>query len=101
MNIYDLRNTMKVEYYHKHAHGCMISYHRNNIFHALQLSNDELQKELIAIGSIEEGDNYEQYVISQWDALNIAIRYQLSRDTEFQINNADIGKAIENLKNKH
>lgn len=91
---------MKVEYYHKHANGCIISYYINNIFHALQLNNEELQKELISIGSLEESDNYDQYVISQWDALNIAIRYQLSRDTEFQINNADIGKAIENLKNK-
>jgi len=99
MNIYDLRNTTKVEYYHKHSNGVAISYYRNHKLDILTLGNDELLKELIAIGSLEDGENYNQYVLSQWDALNIVIRFELARETEKQIDNADIGKAIENIKN--
>lgn len=104
MTIYELRNIMKVDYYNRHANGGTIRYYRDNHVYVLQLTNDELLKELIAIGSLEDTLHDERqfstYVLSQWDALNIAIRYQLSRDAEFEIDNADIGKAIENLKNK-
>lgn len=100
MTIYELRNTMKVEYYHKTPNGGGISYYRNNNFNTLTLTNDELLKELIAMGSLDNGDNYKHYVLSQWDALNIAIRFELAREAEREIDNADIGKAIENLKNK-
>jgi hypothetical protein len=100
MNIYNLRKTMSVEYYFKHANGGAISYSRNNKINVLTLANDELLKELIAIGSLEDGDNYDNYALSQWDALNISIRFELAREAEKEIDNADIGKAIENLKNK-
>jgi hypothetical protein len=97
MTIYDLRNTMKVEYYHKHSNGGAISYYRNHKLDILTLGNDELLKELIAIGSLEDGENYNQYVLSQWDALNIAIRFELARETEKDLQKSDVFESIAKL----
>lgn len=99
MTIYDLRNIMKVDYYYNTSNGACIIYYRDNNLNTLTLTNDELLKELIAIGSLDDGEHIDKYTLSQWDALNIVIRFELARETEKQIDNADIGKAIENLKN--
>lgn len=100
MDIYDLRAIIKVEYYHKHVNGGAISYYVNNKFNVITLGNDELKKELISIGSIDDDSNFDKYVLSQWDALNISIRLELAREIEKDLDNSDIGKAIINLQNK-
>jgi len=98
---YNLRNCMHVAKYHSHSGGAMIYYIKQGITNVINFPNPELFKELIAIGSIDEDSDPEymaDYSLSQWDALNIAIRYELAREQERELENSDIGKAINSLK---
>lgn len=105
MNIYDLRKHIHVDSYNTHSNGCSIYYRNKDNSSSIHLGTEDLFKELISIGTYE--DNYhdrtefdDSYNMSQWDAYNIAIRHELMIETEKEIDNSDIGKAIENLKNK-
>lgn len=102
MNIYDLRKVINVYSYTLYENGAAIFYTKASKHHYFSLNNILLLQELKSIGSLDEDIIPEQltdYRMSQWDALNIAIRFELARETEKKIDNADIGKAIENLKN--
>lgn len=103
MNIYDLRRNILVYSFNTHSEGCSIAYTKQGKSNGIALTNIELLNELIAIGSLDtdlDPEEFADYTMSQWDALNIAIRFELAREAEKEIDNADIGKAIENLKNK-
>lgn len=102
MDIYQLRNCMQVTNYYTHTEGGMIYYIREGKTNIINLTSQELISELIAIGSLDENPDSEQiadYSMSQWDALNIAIRFEAAKDMEKEIDKADIGKAIKNINN--
>jgi len=83
MNIYDIRHRVTVTSYSDHMKGAVILYTRRQgitSLNKISLNTDELIKELVSIGSIEEGDTLESYNLSQWDALHIAIRFELARE---------------------
>lgn len=103
MNIYDLRRNIMVYSFNTHSEGGSIAYMKNGKSNGLALTNIQLFNELIAIGSLDENadpEEFADYNMSQWDALNIAIRHELMLEAEKEIDNSDIGKAIEKLKNK-
>lgn len=101
MNLYDLRNCILVITFSSHSNGAVIYYRNKDKSDSLNLNNTELLSELIAIGSLEDTLHDErafpEYQLSQWDALNIAIRFELARETEKDIDDSDIGKAIDNI----
>lgn len=99
MNIYELRQAIKVEVYYQALTECTISYKKHGTSNIITLDNDTMAKELIAIGSIEETDSQKliEHSLSQWDALNIAIRFELAREMDKEIDNSDIGKAIKKI----
>lgn len=102
MNTYQLRKCIHVILFHLNSESGSISYIKNGTASCFCLSREEFFKELVAIGSVDEDIEYEDfmdYSLSQWDALNIAIRYELTREQEKDIDNSDIGKAINKLKN--
>lgn len=83
-----------------HSEGVSITYMKNGISNDISLSNIQLYKELEAIGSIDEDmspEEFADYNISQWDALNIAIRSELAKETEKEIENSDIFESIANI----
>lgn len=104
MNIYDLRRVVHVINHVSHSDGCNIHYVKAGTTNFIALSKAELFNELVAIGTYEDAMNdveaFDDYRMSQWDALNISIRFELERETQKDIDNSDIGKAIYNLKNK-
>lgn len=66
----------------------------------LTISVSELKGKLFSINSIDDDITDEEYItyrVSQWDALNLAIRHELEKETEKEMNNSDIGKAIKNI----
>lgn len=103
MNIHDLRRNMLVYNFNTHSNGATIYYSREGKADSINLNSQELISALIAIGSLDENPDPEyvaDYFMSQWDALNIAIRFEAARDMDKEIENSDIGKAINNLLNK-
>lgn len=99
MNIYDLRKSITVLNWEKTPQGAYIVYKKNKFPYSINFTRDELFKELISIGTYE--DNYhdatefdESKCISQWDALNIAIRHELEKETEIELNDSDLFSAI-------
>lgn len=100
MDIYKIRNQVQVTVYYINANGATILYQRKQKSNIINLTYTELTAELIALGSLDEGQNVlDGYVLSQWDALNIAIRFEAARDMAKEIDKADIGKAIKNINN--
>lgn len=66
----------------------------------LVLMTKEAIEELKSIGEIETDDwewIADNYVFNQWAALNMVIRYEHTKAIEQEIDNSDIGKAINNL----
>lgn len=51
----------------------------------LILTKDDLISELIAISSIDNAAEFDQYAISQWDALCLAVRHELKEATDKEI----------------
>lgn len=51
----------------------------------LVLTKDDLISELIAISSIDNAAEFDQCVISQWDALCLVVRHELKEATDKEI----------------
>lgn len=101
MNIYELRQSVIVTLFGSFWNGqdnARIMYNIDGRPQPkIELQPDELKKELIAIGSIEDDisdDDLRQYHISQWDALSLAIRYELAKETEKELRDSDIFEAL-------
>ena len=60
-----------------------------------------LKKELIAISSIEESDNISEYIVSQWDALNLVIRHELEMAIEKEDSMLNIDTLINKINNQN
>jgi len=100
MNIYELRRNMKVTNYYSHSEGAVINYTKANKTGSINLTRDVLIAEAIAIGSLDDDNTEEEkadYILSQYDALNIAIRFEAAREMEKEIENSDIGNAIKKI----
>lgn len=98
MNIYDLRKTVHVLNFCLHCDGGLITYSSSKGLNAIGLSREEMMKELIVIGSLDDDCTIEEmadYKLSQWDALSIAIRHELAREEEKSLSSFNIGKSIE------
>lgn len=103
MSIKDIRNIVHVYAYTSHSGGATIKYliHNQDKNEIIRLNNIKMFSELVAIGSLDQETDPEEfadYSISQWDALNIAIRHELSKETESELDKSAIGKAISNIK---
>lgn len=99
MNIYDLRKAIEVTLFTKTSYGAWIQYTKKGKTNSINLDTDTLFKELISIGAYEDNchDRTEfddSISISQWDALNIAIRHELKKETEKELKASDIFEAI-------
>ena len=102
MDIYELRNAIMVYVYGPIRNEyTTIQYSINAIQrHEIKLTLNELCDELVAIGSLHEDyttTEVENYKLSQWDALNIAIRFELARQQEKDLEKSDIFNAITNI----
>lgn len=101
MNIYQLRNRMRLLNWRSYNGGLTSFFYTigsNNC--SFSLNNEQLTSELIAIGSIDESWTPKErlaYQLSQWDALNIAIRFEAAKEQEKDLDNSDIFKAIANI----
>lgn len=100
MDIYKLRNCMLVTNFYSHTEGAMIYYIREGKTNIINLDRDALNAELVAIGSLDEDSDNEHiadYSLSQWDALNIAIRFELAREAQKELEGSDLFNAIANI----
>lgn len=103
MNIYQIRQEVNTNLHYVNANGATILYSRNGTTNVIKLTHDELIAELKAIGTIDDdtpnvSETFkEARILSQWDALNIVIRFEAARDMDKEIDNSDIGKAINKL----
>lgn len=99
MDIYELRRKINVYNFGHHDGGASIFYKKGEQYCSFNLDKETLGKELNAIGSIDADfpGELDDYTISQWDALNIAIRFEQSREMDKEIDNSDIGKAIKKI----
>lgn len=98
MTLAEIRNMVHVYNYTSKGNNCRIYYYFNGRSKSLSLYWGALKKELIAIGSIEENDSLDNYVISQWEAISIAIRHEYAKALEEEPGMIDINKAIDKLK---
>lgn len=96
MNIYDLRKIIEVTSFSKTYYGCWIQYNKMGRTNSINLNMEDLFKELVSIGTYEEESraDFDNSPISQWDALNIAIRFELACETEKELNDSDLFSAI-------
>lgn len=104
MTIHDLRGLVYVQSWGNDERGALITYCTLFTHGVLGDSTevyikiDTLLSELLAISSIDSNAEYhEGYKLSQWDALNLAIRHEYFKYLESDIDNSDIGKALNNL----
>lgn len=100
MDIYQIRNKTEVLSFYQHSEGVTINYSFDECSNSLTTNKESLLSELIAIGSIDDESTIgglDSYQVSQWDALNIAIRFEQTRAMDKEIDNSDIGKAIKKI----
>jgi len=98
MTIYDLRKVIKATEWINDSGGATIFYKLGSIKSAAHFTFDELVSELTHISSIESAEElFTGYEISQWDALNLVIRHEYAKHMESEIENSDLGKAINKL----
>lgn len=99
MDIYELRRKTNVYNFGHHAHGVSIFYKVGEQYCNVCLDQEMLAKELDAIGSIDSTfpGELDNYIISQWDALNIALRNEQTKAIDKEIDNSDIGTAIKKI----
>lgn len=99
MTIYDLRRIICVSEWLNDLSGARIHYTLTTEERTIELRYNTLLSELIAISSIEsEYELLDGYDLSQWDALNLVIRHEYAKYMESKIDNSDIGKAINKIK---
>lgn len=118
MTTEQLRKEITVTSWNIHSSGISVHYFRSDgkrsKDYLLILNPEECARQLSAISSIDswEADtfllNYENsqlhwaafvntFKLSQWEALTLAIRHELEKETEKEIDNGDIGKAIDSI----
>lgn len=100
MNITSIRQSAHVYTYSSHNEGCLICYIKDKTSRSLSLTSIQLLNELIAMGSLDEDvtpEEFADYNISQWDALNLVIRHESAIEMDKELDNSDIGKAISNI----
>lgn len=121
MTIQQLRKEISVTGWHIGIDGISINYMRsknsqNSVNKTLYLNPLNSARHLDDIGTIDSwsGDpllvmknentttfHWDDFVrnfhLSQWDAITIAINYELEKEMEEEINKGDIGKAINKL----
>lgn len=90
MTTHEIRRNIYVYSWASSRHGlhnwsfCVkYRFHRNE--KTVILSKDELISELIAISSIDEAAEFENYTISQWDVICITVRHELKEATNKEI----------------
>lgn len=106
MNVYQLRNSIMVYMYgpeRNESSTNAIHYSINAVYrNTIHLEYTELISELIKLGSLDDNAEIKEetilnYHLSQWDALSIAIRFELAREEEKEIDKSDIFKAIADI----
>lgn len=121
MTTEQIRKKIKVDNWRFDQAGIYISYtyfnSKKNIWVStgLELGKEEVCQELSKLGEINyygendiewENDRWdwyafsEEWIFSQWDALNLVIRHEYNKSVEEDVNNGDIGKAVNNLLKK-
>lgn len=110
MTTEEIRKCVEVKTWMVRSDGIIIEYSwkdRGKSFtegRYLELNVNDATEELIAIGETSVtywGRIMEFHILSQWDALNLVIRHELKKSAESDIENGDIGKAINKvLKSK-
>lgn len=98
MTIHDLRGMVHVTTWINDDTGATIYYDVMGDTRAATCNISSLLSELIAISAIESDSEYlDNYKLSQWDALNLAIRHEYAKFIEADIENSDIGKSINKI----
>lgn len=125
MTIDHIRNCIKVNYYQCHAIGVLIQYWWSTKTSEaweekeLSLNPEDFLIELKSMGEIEDwlrdessrlvikigvewihwGAFIDKYIFSQYDAIQLVIRYEYAKSLESDTNMLEIDKALEALKN--
>lgn len=101
MTTQQLRQSIQVISFHSHSDGCNIKYIMDGQVRTLCYNDIAMLKELTEIGSVDEDitpEEWADYNLSQWDALNLVIRHEYAKGVDEEIENSDIGKSIDKLK---
>lgn len=98
MTISELRQQIHVTHFEIQGPRTRLNYRKEGEWKYLLLPTINIIEELIAIGSIDSVSEFEGYQLSQWDGLNLAIRYEYAKTLEEESGMIDINKAIDKLK---
>lgn len=103
MTTHEIRKIIQVYGYSNGADGARIDYFKlgnKGSRHILTIPYIQLFSELVLMGSIDDECDPEQfadYQLSQWDALSLVIRHEYQQAVEQEINDSDMGNAINKL----
>jgi hypothetical protein len=110
MTTEQLRKEIEVINWEISEKGIYIGYRRNEITgYYLLLNPEETACELCAIGSIDDDlnlilscdtfwvDFVKEFKLCQWEALTLVIRHEANREVDKEVDQSDIGKAVNNL----
>lgn len=98
MTTFDIRKNIKIISWGKNEHLSFFQYEYNGILKALELSIPALSSALFQLASIDDPDKVFNYIISQWDALNIVIHEELINEINKEDGMIAIDNAIKKLK---
>lgn len=104
MTTQELRQLIYIVSFHHDSDGCAIKYIFNGAVNNLIINSFALRDYLEKIGSIEEDiepESWEDYSISQWDALSIVIRSEYEKIVDKDVNDSDLFSALNKLLNPH
>lgn len=104
MTLQQLRTMVHVSSYSTHIEGARIDYYVDGAEDAkrmLFLQIPDLCTELVAMGSLDENftpEQYADYNLSQWDALNIVLRHEYLKALDADAEMMSITNLVDKLK---
>lgn len=96
----DIRNSIHVINFYNHSGGASIHYIFNMMKKTLVIDKADLYFFLKELSSVDDEEQFDDYVISQYDALMIAVRHENDQMFNQMMKGANIEPTINKLKNE-
>lgn len=94
MSTSHVRHNVHVINFYNHSEGASINYIFNGCKKILVIDKDNLYEQLLDLSSIDDREQYDDYSISQYDALMLSIRHEHSLIFDSMVKSTDVKPAI-------